>query len=107
MTNRSNPKAKKKAKKLYSAAFKKVEENADKIAEFLYSSTQKGGVMSAKLLVDLAEENVDIEEALEVGPLRSLALRLAARPPWNGDNPAAKPAPETDPEIDEDDPADE
>jgi hypothetical protein len=105
MTNRSNPKARKKAKKLYSAAFNKVEQSADKIVEFLYNSTEKGGVMSAKLLVDLAEENLDLDEALEVGPLRSLALRLAARPQWNGDRQAAKPALETDPGNDADDPA--
>jgi hypothetical protein len=96
MTNRINLKAKKKAKKLYSAAFKKVEDNADKIAGFLYDSTEKGGVMSARLLVDLAEENVDVDEALEVGPLRSLALRLAARPPWKGGKPAPEPPSESE-----------
>jgi hypothetical protein len=33
-----------------------------------------------ELLVELAEGNVDVEEALNMKPLRSLALRLAAEP---------------------------
>jgi hypothetical protein len=36
--------------------------------------------MSTKLLVELAEGDVDVEEALTKRPLRSLALRLANEP---------------------------
>lgn len=92
---------KKQAKRLYSEAFKMVEDNAGQIAKSLYESTKKGKVMSTKLLVDLAEENVDVDEAVETGPLRSLALRLAAQPQWKGDPPPAKTETETNPEADE------
>lgn len=92
---------KKKAKRLYSEAFKLVESNAIQIAQALMDSTTAGKVMSTKLLVDLAEENVDVDEAVETGPLRSLALRLAAQPPWKGGPQPAKTETETDPEADE------
>jgi hypothetical protein len=57
-----------------------VEENAISIAQWLLDSIKKGHVMSARLLVDLAEGDVDVEEALTKKPLRSLALRLAGEP---------------------------
>jgi hypothetical protein len=49
--------------------------------------------MSAKLLVELAEGDVDVEDGMTTGPLRSLALRLAAAPPYKdpAEPPAAKP----------------
>jgi hypothetical protein len=82
MTTRNyEPAAKKRmVVKLSREAFKTVEENAGGIALALLESTKKGMVMSAKLLVELAERNVDVEEGTTAGPLRSLALRLAAEP---------------------------
>jgi len=59
--------------------------NAVKIVEALYQSTLKGHVLSAKLLVDLGEGNVDLEEAITIRPLRSLALELAKEPQWQYD----------------------
>jgi hypothetical protein len=72
----------KKVKKLNEAALKLVEDNATKIAESLYDSTLDGNVLSARLLVELAEGNVEVEEAVTMRPLRSLALALAAEPEW-------------------------
>lgn len=82
--------------KLNQAAFKIVDENATDIADSLLKSTKKGHVMSARLLVELAEGNVGAEEALTMRPLRSLALQLEAEPQWPFDAPNA--ATETDAE---------
>jgi hypothetical protein len=71
-----------KAKKLSKEALRLLDENADKIALALYDSTIKGHVLSAKLLVDLGEGNVDAEEAITMRPLRSLAQELAKEPDW-------------------------
>jgi hypothetical protein len=57
-----------------------IETNAVALVLALYESALKGHVMSAKLLVELAEGDVDVEDALNKKPLRSLALRLANEP---------------------------
>ncbi len=72
----------KKAKKLNEAALKMVDENATKIADSLVKSTLDGHVLSARLLIELAEGNIEPEEAMAMRPLRSMALELAAQPPW-------------------------
>jgi hypothetical protein len=64
--------------KLNKAAFALVNENATEIAASLLKSTIEGHVLSARLLVELAEGNVSAEEALMMRPLRSLALQLEA-----------------------------
>jgi hypothetical protein len=74
----------KKAKKLNKAALKLVDERATEIAQSLYESTMDGNVVSARLLVELAEGNVAAGDAMVVRPLRSLALDLAAEPEWPG-----------------------
>jgi hypothetical protein len=71
---------KRKAIRLASEAFKMVEENANSIAKWLLDSTEKGHVMSARLLVELAEGDVEVEESSTRKPPRSLALRLADEP---------------------------
>jgi hypothetical protein len=82
MTTRTQSAAGKKRKtiKLTAAAFSMIETNAPEIVQALYESALKGHVMSAKLLVELAEGDVDVEDALNKKPLRSLALRLANEP---------------------------
>ena len=75
-----------KAKKLSKEALRLLDENAPEIALALYNSTIKGHVLSAKLLVDLGEGNVDVEDAVAVWPLRSLALELADEPQWQDEN---------------------
>lgn len=66
-----------------------VELNANLIAKALFDSTIDGKVMSARLLVELAEGDVDLEEALSKLPLRSLALQLAKEAQWIDPNPDA------------------
>jgi hypothetical protein len=64
-------------KRLNKMAAMKVDENADGIAEGLMKAAKEGHVMSARLLIELAEGDVDIEEALGKRPLITLAMRLA------------------------------
>jgi hypothetical protein len=71
------PVKKRRAIRLSKEAFKMVEERAVEIAEALMNSTIEGKVMSTKLLVELAEGDLEIEDGATVGPLRSLALKLA------------------------------
>lgn len=66
--------------RLCKEAFKTVEDNAGGLAAALLKSAEEGKVMSTKLLVELADRNVDVEQRPTVGPLRSLALKLAAEP---------------------------
>ena len=79
MTNRKFAVAEKKRKviRLSREAFKLVEDNAIKITAALLESTFEGKVMSTKLLVELAEGDVEVQEGMIAGPLRSLALKLA------------------------------
>jgi len=71
---------KRKATRLAKTAFEVVEAKAGEIIDALMKSTNQGKVMSTKLLVELAEGDVDVEDALTKKPLRSLALRLANEP---------------------------
>jgi hypothetical protein len=71
-----------KARKLSKAALKTLDEKAELIVKALYDSTIQGHVLSARLLVDLGEGNVDAEDAVAMRPLRSLALELAEEPGW-------------------------
>ena len=72
-------------KKLNEAAFKIVEKEADAIARALMRETRKGHVMSARLLVELAERCGDVEQAEALQPFRALLLDLAAEPEWPAD----------------------
>jgi hypothetical protein len=79
-----------KLKRLNEEALKKVDENAASIVGFLYTSVEKGGVISARLLFELAEGSVEAEEAMFRRPLRSLANALANDEPWPGEVDEAK-----------------
>lgn len=63
-----------------------VDVNANEIAQSLLDSTLAGHVLSAKLLIDLAEGDADLEDAINKRPLRTLAMDLAAEPEWEGDS---------------------
>jgi hypothetical protein len=82
MTTRTQSAIGKKRKtiKLTAAALYTIEANAPNVIEALLQSALKGHVLSTKLLVELAEGDVDVEDALNKRPLRSLALRLANEP---------------------------
>jgi hypothetical protein len=74
-----------KVRRLNNEAFKMVDENAGAIANALYRSTIDGRVMSARLLLDLAEGSVSPEEAAARRQVRSLAIRLANEPEVTSD----------------------
>jgi hypothetical protein len=80
MTTRKQTAVKKvgyaKVRKLIKEALKLADDKAVELAKALYDSAIEGHVLSARLLVELAEGNLDVEEAMTKGPLRSLALRL-------------------------------
>ena len=57
-----------------------VDENAPGLAEALMEAAKAGHVLSARLLFELAELGVDIEEALKKRPLKTIAMRLGAEP---------------------------
>ena len=71
-----------KVKKLNEAALKTVDEHAVEIAESLFDGTRKGHVQSTRLLVELAEGNVEAEKASDPWPVHSFALDLGAEPEW-------------------------
>ena len=68
--------------RLNDESFRIAAENATKIADALLKSALKGHVLSARLLVELAEGSVDPAEALNSRPLRSLAQCLADEPEY-------------------------
>jgi len=80
----------KKTKKLNEEALKLMDENAAGIAQLLCDSTLHGHMPSARLLVELAQRNVEAVEALMMRPGRSLAQDLAAEPEWQGEEPEAE-----------------
>ena len=71
-------------------AEKVVEDNADGICNGLAEVAKKGHSMSAKVLLDLADGNVNIEEALEKRPLKTIAMRLGAEQQSPKDHPDTK-----------------
>jgi hypothetical protein len=70
---------------LKAAADKKLEEKSDEIAESLLRSLLDGNVTSAKLLIALAEGQIDCEDEAMVERLYSLAEELGKEPEWKGD----------------------
>jgi len=74
-----------KLNKLNEAAFKIVEKDPGKIARALAGAVAKGNVMSMKLLIGLAKEFVDAEQAEVLGPFHDLLVDLAAEPEWPAD----------------------
>lgn len=79
-------KASKQAKQLKKAAFKMVGEKAPQLAMLLFSSSVEGDVPSTRLLMELAQKNVEAVKATKNQPLRSWASVLAAEPEWRGES---------------------
>jgi len=75
------------AKKLNKEAHQAVEDEAHVIAQALVRKAKAGDVTSARLLVELAEEDVVAAEVVQDRPLLKLAERLAAEPQWPRDTP--------------------
>src|SRR5450631_4169705 len=78
-------KASKDVKQLKKAAFKMVGDKAPQLAMLLFSSSVEGDVPSTRLLMELAQKNVEAERATKMQPLRSWASLLAAEPEWGGE----------------------
>jgi len=74
-----------KVRKLNKEAHKIVDANAVEIINSLLVKTLEGHVLSARMLVGLAEKNVEAEEAMEMRPLRSMASEWGAERPWPGE----------------------
>jgi hypothetical protein len=68
------------AERLRWAADRRVGRNSEKLAKMLTDQALKGDLASAKVLLALAEGKKPAVE--KKGPVRSLALRLAAEPQW-------------------------
>lgn len=73
--------------KLNEAADKTLEKHSTKIADSLYQSLLKGNATSAKLLIALADGQIDSEGEDAAKKLCSLAEELAAEPEWKGGMP--------------------
>ncbi len=71
--------------KMNAAADKTLEKNSAKIAKALLNSTISGNASSAKLLFDLADGQIDLEEEGTMERLCSLAEKLASEPQWEGE----------------------
>jgi hypothetical protein len=103
MTTRTNTTARKngsrRAKVLKQAALKQVEENALAIVDCLVEGSKQGHALSARLLMDLAEGEAEVEEAVQKRPLLTLRARLEAEPkspkdapiePWDDEDAATE-----------------
>jgi hypothetical protein len=75
--------------KLNEAADRAVAINSAKIAESLLNSTLEGNTSAAKLLFELADNKIDLEDEVKVRKLISLAEDLAAEPAWTDEDAAA------------------
>lgn len=73
------------AAKLKAAADKKLEENSEAIAKSLLKSLLDGNVTCAKLLIALAEGQIDCEDEATVQRFYSLAEELGKEEKWTGD----------------------
>lgn len=71
--------------KMNAAADKTLELNSEIIAKSLLESTLGGNATSAKLLIALAEGQINFEDEAVMQRLCSLAEKLAAEPQWSGD----------------------
>jgi hypothetical protein len=78
--------------KMKAAANKTLKEHSEQIADSLLNGTLKGNVISARLLIALAEKQTDCEDEKEKQSSCSLAKRLASEPEWSGEVSEAKAA---------------
>ncbi len=76
--------------KMKEAADKTVAVNSKKIAKALLDKTLAGNSTSARLLLSLAEGQIDCEDEAVVSRVRSMAEELASEPEWNGESDEAK-----------------
>jgi hypothetical protein len=75
---------KRKLIRLNQEAFKQIDQNASIIASALCESTEKGNVISARLLVELAQDQMETEEVSMKQQVQTIAQRLAKEKEWQG-----------------------
>jgi hypothetical protein len=71
-----------KVRKLNKEALARVEANSERIVTALLEATEKGHVMSTRLLIELAEGCLDVDDGMKTKVGNSLAARLAKEPEW-------------------------
>jgi len=73
---------KRKLLKLNDEAFNQVEKHAKKIAAALCTATKKGNCISARLLVGLAQDQIDTEEASRKQVVQSIGKQIELEKEW-------------------------
>jgi hypothetical protein len=73
---------KRKLLKLNEQAFNQVETNATEIASALCEATKKGNCISARLLVELAQDQIDTEEASRKQVVQSIGKQIELEKEW-------------------------
>jgi hypothetical protein len=68
--------------RLNEEALKQVTENAAAIALALCEATNKGNVISARLLVELAQDQIDTDEATMKQQVQSIAKQIELEKEW-------------------------
>lgn len=71
--------------KMSVAADKALEDNSDDITKALTDNAKKGNATCARLLLALADGQIDCEDEVVMERLCSYAEKLAAEPEWTGD----------------------
>ncbi|MFY9853994.1 MAG: hypothetical protein WAK26_08980 [Terracidiphilus sp.] len=69
------------------AADKALEDNSDTITKGLTEGAKKGNATCARLLIALAEGQIDCEDEVVMEQLCSYAEKLAAEKQWDGPEP--------------------
>ncbi len=67
------------------AADKALEKHSEKITKALTDGAEKGNVTCARLLIALADGQIDCEDEVVVERIWTYAQQLAAEPPWEGE----------------------
>ncbi len=73
---------KRKLLKLNEQAFNQVETNATEIASALCEATKKGNVISARLLVELAQDQIDTEEVSKRQQVQNMGKQIELEKEW-------------------------
>ena len=73
--------------KMAAAADKALEDNSKTIVDSLTGSAKKGNATCTKLLLALADGQIDCEDEVVMERLCSYAEKLAAEPQWKGPEP--------------------
>jgi hypothetical protein len=73
--------------KMSVAADKALENSSEEITKALTVNAKKGNATCTRLLLALADGQIDCEDEVVMEELCSYAAKLAAEPPWDGPEP--------------------